>query len=288
MAVDTDDSAVKAKKELAEEKKKLKLEQREANKAARAKEKELRKRQAQMAEEREGNPVIGALITMAIVLIWLGILALLVKLDVGGFGSSVLTPILKDVKILNKILPESEEMPEQEVAEYGGYTSIKDAVEEIKRLEAELAQAQTNVETLSGNTATMLAEIERLKTFEDSQVEFQNIKLQFAEEVLYADKGPGEEAYLKYYESLDPETAQYLYTEVVKKEEVSKEIKDYVAAYSAMKPKDAAAIFNTLSVTDIDLVAKILKNISSDSRGDILAEMNEEIAAKVTRIMDPE
>ena len=27
------------------------------------------------------------------------------KMDVGGFGSNVLTPILKDVPVINKILP---------------------------------------------------------------------------------------------------------------------------------------------------------------------------------------
>ena len=46
-----------------------------------------------------------AIIAAFIVVIWIAIFALLVKLDVGGFGSSVLYPVLKDVPVLNKILP---------------------------------------------------------------------------------------------------------------------------------------------------------------------------------------
>ena len=35
------------------------------------------------------------------------ILCLLIKLDVGGFGSGVLAPAFKDVPVINKILPEA-------------------------------------------------------------------------------------------------------------------------------------------------------------------------------------
>ena len=47
-----------------------------------------------------------AIIAAFIVVIWIAIFALLVKLDVGGFGSSVLYPVLKDVPVLNKIAGE--------------------------------------------------------------------------------------------------------------------------------------------------------------------------------------
>ncbi len=39
---------------------------------------------------------------------------------------------------------------------------------------------------------------------------------------------------------------------------------------------------------DLDLVAKILNQMNAASRGNILANMDAEVAAKVTRIMDPE
>ncbi|NLG04416.1 MAG: hypothetical protein GX567_11410, partial [Clostridia bacterium] len=45
----------------------------------------------------EGGAFSIVLITFFIVVIWLAILGFLIKLDVGGFGSSVLAPVLRDV-----------------------------------------------------------------------------------------------------------------------------------------------------------------------------------------------
>ena len=89
----------------------------EEKKQLKAQAKELKKqRKALEAEDYEGEDEGGALsiilVTLVIVLIWLAILALLVKLDIGGFGSGVLRPILKDVTVINKILPEPSEAEE--------------------------------------------------------------------------------------------------------------------------------------------------------------------------------
>ena len=64
-------------------------------------------------------------------------------------------------------------------------------------------------------------------------------------------------------------------------------MQDYAAAYSAMKPKQAAAIFEQMT-NNLDLAARILKVMSAEDRGKILGAMNSEVAAKITKIMDPE
>ena len=64
------------------------------------------------------------------------------------------------------------------------------------------------------------------------------------------------------------------------------EVEEYVKTYSSMKPKEAAAIFDTMK-DDLKLVAKILMSMDAQSRADILGKMNSEIAAKVTEIMEP-
>ena len=64
-------------------------------------------------------------------------------------------------------------------------------------------------------------------------------------------------------------------------------VQDYAAAYSAMKPKQAAAIFEQMT-NNLDLAARILKVMSAEDRGKILGAMNSEVAAKITKIMDPE
>ena len=215
------------KKRLKEEKKKLKNEQKEQKKLAKQRAKEIASKEAELSEGEEESSGSVFAVTFVIVLIWVAILCLIVKLDFGGFGSNVLTPILKDVPVLNLILPANTDVAvDEETSEsYGGYDNLKDAVAYIKELELELERAQSAESTSTDEVAQLKAEVERLKTFEDSQVEFQRIKTEFYEEVVYSEKGPGIEEYKKYYEEMDPATAEYLYKQVVKETEESDESK---------------------------------------------------------------
>ena len=275
------------KQRLKEEKKKIKDEQKSQRKEAKKRAKEISVQEAQLTEDEEAGGVSVFLVTVVIVVIWLAILCLLIKLDVGGFGSNVLAPVLKDVPVINKILPAESVITTDDEEAYGGYTSLREAVDYIKQLELELEQAQSSSNTDSEEMDQMRAEIERLQTFEDAQVEFERIKNDFYEEVVYADKGPGAEEYQKYYESMDPTTAEYLYKQVVQQQEASKEIQDYAQAYAEMKPKEAATIFENMT-DDLELAAKILNQMSTEDRGKILGVMDPAVAARLTKIMDPE
>lgn len=280
-AADTDE-----RKRLKEERKKLKQEQKEQRKEARKRAKEIAEQEEQYEDGPGGSgPVL--LVTLIIVVVWLAILALLIKLDVGGFGSGVLRPVLQNVPVINKILP-SEKManPGSGEDEYYGYTDLKDAVEQIKRLELELENVQTARQQEKENIDELRAEIERLKTFENNQVAFEKIKNEFYNEVIYADKGPGADEYIKYYEAMDPATAAQLYQQTIQKQQTDSEVKDYAAAYAAMKPKEAAAIFESMQ-DDLDLAARILNEMGSDDRGKILGVMDPEVAARLTKIMEP-
>lgn len=64
------------------------------------------------------------------------------------------------------------------------------------------------------------------------------------------------------------------------------EVKDYADTYAKMDPKQAAAIFDNMMSGDIDLVAKILQNMSSGKRADIIAYMDTLSAAKITAVME--
>ncbi len=275
------------KKRLKEERKKIKDEQKAQKKEAKQKAKEISAQEAKLSEDEEAGGVSVFLVTLVIVLIWIGILGLLIKLDVGGFGSGVLAPVLKDVPVINKILPSDAVVTTDDEESYGGYTSLREAVEYIKTLELELEQAQSASNVDSEELEQMQAEIDRLKTFEDAQVEFERIKTEFYEEVVYADKGPGPEEYQKYYESMDPATAEYLYKQVVQQNEADSQIQDYAQAYAEMKPKEAAGIFEAMT-DNLELAAKILNQMSAEDRGKILGVMDPDVAARLTKIMDPE
>lgn len=276
------------KKKIQDQKKKLKQDQKQQKNEARVRAKEIAAQEAALSDDEEGGGFFTFLATLAIIAIWIAIVCVVIKLDVGGFGSNVLTPILKDVPVVNKILPSPKtDTGDQQPADDGGYTSLSDAVEQIKQLELQLQQAQTESAAKDEEIANLKAETVRLKEFEDKQVEFQRLKTEFFENVVYAEKGPGAEEYKKYYEAMDPTTAEYLYKQVVAQLEEDGQITEYASTYSSMKPKQAAAIFEKMT-DNLTLVAKILNAMDTDSRGAILGAMDADVAAKLTKIMDPE
>ncbi len=274
------------KKRLKEERKKMKADRKAQKKEAKQRAKELSDQEARLDGD-EGSGISVFFVTFVIVIIWVAILCLLIKLDVGGFGSGVLAPLLKDVPVVNQILPEDNTATVDEEDSYGGYTSLREAVDYIKELELQLEDAQASSSVDSEALAELRAENERLQTFEDAQVEFERIKTEFYEEVVYAEKGPGAEEYQKYYQTIDPTTAEYLYKQVVQQQEADKEIQDYAQTYAEMKPAQAAGIFEEMT-DELDLAAKILKQMSAEDRGKILGAMDAETAARLTRIMDPD
>ena len=282
----TPDASAAEKKRLADEKKKLKEEQKKQKKEAKKRAKEIEAQEAELSADDESGGFFTVIATIGIILVWVAILCVVIKLDVGGFGSKVLTPLLKDVPVVNLILPNSQNSGNIST-DNGGYTNLNDATEQIKNLELQLQQAQTDNLKLQEDVENLKAENARLQEFEDKQVEFQRIKNEFYEEVVYAENGPGAEAYQKYYESMDPTTAEYLYKQVIAQLQEDKSVQDYASAYSSMKPKKAAAIFEQMT-DNLNLAARILKTMSAENRGNILAEMDPTIAAKLTKIMDPE
>lgn len=280
-------ATINEKKRLQEEKKQLKKDQKAQKKEAKRRAKEIAKKENELDDEDEGSGVATFFTTLFIVALWVVVLCVVVKMDVGGFGSSVLTPLLKDVPVVNKILPGNSLTETTDSESYGGYTSLRDAVNQIASLEKQLEQLQTASKEKDAEISTLKAEVLRLQPFEEKQVEFQRIRTNFYEEVIYAENGPGEEAYVKYFESMDPTTAEYLYKQVVAQMEESKEVQDYAATYSQMKPKAAAAIFENME-SDLSLVADILNAMNAESRAAIMGAMDPEVAAKLTKIMNPE
>ena len=280
---------------MAEEKEEAVMNKKEAKRAEKERKKEakrqkkLAKKEGDYEEENEegGGKVAVVFVTIIIVVIWLAILALLIKMDVGGFGSTVLAPILKDVPYVNKILPESEEDAlSTEDTEYP-YQTLDEAVAYIKELEVELQMAQEGKADDAAYVEELESQVEKLQQYEQNEADFEKQKADFYEEVVFNDNAPDISEYQKYYESIDPANAEELYKQVVAEEAVNKEIEDYISTYSQMKPKEAAAIFDTMT-DNLELVAKILDGMDAQSAANILGKMNSDTAAKVTELMEPE
>ena len=233
-------------------------------------------------EETVGGKILVFFVTIIIILIWLAIFAMLIKLDVGGFGSGVLAPVIKDVPYLNKILPDSvtEEISTED-SQYA-YTNLDDAINRIKELEIELADAQNSANSDADYIAQLEEKAKELDTYKQNEADFEKEKEKWYEDVVFSEDAPDISNYKEYYESIDAANAEVLYKQVVEQTLTD----DYVKTYSSMKPKEAAAIFDTMT-DNLQLVADILSNMDTQSRGDILGKMNSDTAAKVTEIMEP-
>lgn len=238
-------------------------------------------------EEKEGgSKIVTILVTFIIILIWLAILVLCIKWDVGGFGSEVLYPVLKDVPVLNKILPEvegQELVPDEKYP----YATLSEAVARIQELETQLKNAKDATGTDSARISELEAEVARLKQYEERQTEFLKEKEEFYEDVVYTDNAPDLEEYKKYYESIDPENAENLYKQVVQDIQAGDDVQEFAKAYSDMKPAQAAKILEAMT-DNLELAAKILGAMGSDSRGQILGAMKADVAAQITKIMEPD
>ncbi|MDE7353777.1 MAG: hypothetical protein K2O06_12120 [Acetatifactor sp.] len=274
------------KQKVLDDKKQLKKEQKEQKKEAKRRAREIAKQEEALGMD-EGNGLVTFGATVLIVALWIAVICVIVKLDVGGFGSRVLTPILKDVPVLNLILPGSALGGNSTTQEsYGGYSDLKEAVDRIRELELELDRVQTGSNSKDSDLEQLRAEVARLKEFEAKQVEFQRIMNEFYEEVVYSDKGPGIEEFKKYYEAMDPATAEFLYKQVVLQQEEDEEIKQFVKTYTEMNAKKAAKIFEGMT-SDLAQVARILEAMTAEQRSKILEAMDAEVAARLTKMMDP-
>lgn len=239
-----------------------------------------------LEEESTGGKIAIFFVSLIILLIWLAIIMLLIKWDVGGFGSTVLAPVLKNIPYVNRILPDGavEELSTEENAY--AFDSLDEAVNKIKELEIQLAEAQN----ASTDDAAYITDLENqaaeLQQYKLEEADFEAEKQKFYEEVVFSDSAPDIEEYKKYYESIDPANADILYRQVVEQTAANDKIDEYVKTYSSMKPKEAAAIFDTMT-DNLQLVSDILENMDAQSRADILGKMNAETASKVTEIMKP-
>ena len=275
------------KKRIEDEKKRLKKDQKDQRKEAKRRAKEIAKQEEALGEE-EGNAFVTFIATLFIVVLWLAVIFVVVKLDIGGFGSSVLAPILKDVPVLNKMLPGVPLSETTDSESYGGYSSLSEAVDYIRDLELEIERLQNSSAIKDSDLEELRAQVARLKEFENSQVEFQRIEREFYEEVLASGGEIGAEEFRKWFEEMNPSLAESLYRQVIVQLEESTEFKEFASAFAQMKPKAAAEALEEMMNTDTNTVARILNTLSVEDRAAIMNQMSAENTARIAKIMKPD
>ncbi len=231
--------------------------------------------------EGKGSKVLTAIIALVIVIIWLAIFAFLIKMDVGGIGSKVMYPVLKDVPVVNKILPEASEEQQATEGNYK-YTTLKSANARIKELEQQLSSESGTSTANSDYIAQLEAKIKELQKYKDNAESLDNRTSEFDEKVVYADNAPSISEYRKYYEQISPENAEKIYKQVIKDERSTEKAEELAGYYEKM---DAATAAKTLSemTEDLDLVCDIIENMGDKQAAAVLENMDSGFAAQVTK-----
>lgn len=234
-----------------------------------------------LEQESGGSKAVTALIAIIIILIWLAVFAFLIKLDVGGIGSNVLYPVLKDVPVVNKILPEASEEQQASEGNYK-YNTLKSANDRINELERRL-ESQTGTTTANSDyIAELEAEVKKLQKYKDDQDAFEKRVAEFDEKVVFAENAPDVSEYKQYYEAIQPENAEKIYKQVLDELRYTEQAEALATRYSAMDPAKAAQILSEMS-EELDLVCDILENMKESNAAEILQEMDTAYAAQLTK-----
>lgn len=231
--------------------------------------------------ESGGNKVVTALIAVVIILIWLAVFAFLIKLDVGGIGSNVLYPVLKDVPVVNKILPDASEEQQASEGNYK-YNTLRSANDRINELENRLESETGTTTANSDYIAELEAEVKKLQKYKDDQDAFEKRIQDFDEKVVFTDNAPDISEYRTYYEGIEPANAEKIYKQVLNELQYSEKAEELGAQYANMDPGSAARILTEMS-EDLDLVCDILENMKEDQAAAILQNMDSNYAAQITK-----
>jgi len=228
-----------------------------------------------------GSKLVNALIVLVIVLVWLAVFAFLIKLDVGGIGSNILYPVLKDVPVVNKILPApSEEMQASE--DNYAYTTLKSANERIKELESQLEAQGGTTAANSDYIANLEAQVRNLQKYKDQLDDFDKKVEEFNEKIVFNDNAPDISEYRSYYESIEPENAEKIYRQVMQRERYNEKAKELATYYANMDAAKAGQVLSEMK-EDLDLICDILQNMTEKQAAAIIQELDNEYAAQITK-----
>jgi flagellar motility protein MotE (MotC chaperone) len=234
--------------------------------------------------DKDGKSGKGGIVFIIIVVVLIGFIAL-VKLDVFGLGTNVLGPALKDVPVLNLILPEMpEEEVEVEVLVNYTFETIEDAIKVIKERDLTLMEMTEEAEIINEQYSALIDENDRLKIFEDRQAQFEEDRKEF--DLLVAEYADASE-YMDFVESAYTENALIIYESLVQEKVFSEQVMVNAAMYASMNAEDAAEIMEITHLTDIDMVAEILLSLDATKAGAILAELDPTTADRISRYMYP-
>ncbi len=233
-------------------------------------------------KKKSSGKLAAILVVLGILLVWLILFVVIIRADIGGIGTS-LRPALKDVPVINWILPP---VTDEQIAweENYPYSNINDAVDYIKQLELQIDALTVERDSYMGSVSELQTEVDRLKQFEDAQIAFEERVKDFDKNVVFNSQAPSVEEYKLYYEAINPTTAEEIYRIVLQQLQYDQSIQEKAKIVKTMKPSQAAAVLEEMTA-DMDWVAKVLLCMKPDECAAIMDKMDQLYAAKIFKKM---
>ncbi|MCQ2978361.1 MAG: hypothetical protein MJ245_01030 [Clostridia bacterium] len=234
------------------------------------------------------------LIFFAMLILFLGTLFAIFYFDIGGTQKYI-----KDVPVLNKIIPVSTDLSdiEDELSTYSYNKLLKYTLNLYRQNEinkTEVAALKEEASKWSGEDGTIikgkydelttqlnesLDEIIRLKEYENEYIKIKKNKEKQDKAIALNNT----QSYRNYFESLDKNEASELYKLVIEQEKYDIDFTNYVSAFSQMTPQKAALVIEQLARTDFDVVLKVVTNLDATVASAILDQVDTAYASMITK-----
>lgn len=235
-------------------------------------------------KEKQGGGFFATLVILLIILIiWAGILALILKFDVGGLGERF-RPMLEDIPVAKYVLPE---LTDEEIAYKNQYPfkNLEEAMQYIKKLEADADKYKEENDDYAQRLAEYQAEIETLQHYEDEYEKFLELKERLDRDIVYNDKAPKGDQYVTWYENLYPENAAQIYAELKAEQMADQVVQEIATTLTKMTVKNAAAVLEQYT-SDIDFIVDIFGYMKPAIVSQILDQMTKDDALFASRVVD--
>lgn len=209
--------------------------------------------------------------------------------NIGGVTEKHYSTV-KNIPLLNLALPEAPDplnpkyMTQREIRDK--YIEYRDENEQLRKQLDEAGEREKELQTYKDDYDKLIQEAQtQLQSLKMSGAAITEMEQQLTEQKARLDEAivnSDREAFREYFETIDPDNAALLYEGVVRQQQTDENVKKFAQVYAEMDPSSAAAIFEQLGTSKLDMITETLKAMNKKNSSEIMEAMTPEFAAKVT------
>jgi len=221
----------------------------------------------------------GGLIVVIVLVLLVGFAIAVVAFDLFNFREGAVMSYLRNAPIIGNLMPAAaeEENGELPLEQW----TVAQLAARVRELEDQVARLEEEQEALIANARAQALRIARLLPFYEHWSEYQRVSAEFNAMIVQGDPG----GFLDFMQYILPEFHEQLMRDAVLQFHYDESIMSIVRTLGAMQERQAAAILEDLRMTDILLLSGLLNAMGNTMRGEILEQMDADIASFMIRLV---